>query len=270
MDHDNDHLLLRQLSPGTINGVHNYCDAWCDRCGFANRCEINVSRSLEPERAGADPLLDHLAQRFLEVRALVARRSTFSAEQLLTGDVLLDVDERLEFRKQEARRSHRRRHDPILREAQSYSGLARAWIEAEADGMRAHADVLVRRAEVDDVDSISLSELSRVLDAVEIVRHDCFLIYVKLHRAIDGFEERRADAADGPIQTDYNGSAKLALTCIDRSEGAWRTIDRWYPGCGAARSLADQLAALRSAVEQRLPYARAFLRPGFDGLMTPD
>jgi hypothetical protein len=277
MEHnDEDLFLMQQLAPNNIVGVHNYCDGWCERCGFANRCVINMSRPPEEERRGEDLLLDHLKQRFDEVRTLVTRRSTFNVVEMIdacneaggqTGsDVIIAV------KNDEARRKHRRRHDPILREAQAYSGIARAWMDAETDGLRAHADALVKRAEVENVDDILLSDLSRLLDAIEIIRHDCFLIFVKLHRAIDGLEERskEQDEDADPVQNDYNGSAKLALTCIDRSEGAWRAIDRWYPGCGAARALADQLAALRAAVEQRLPYARAFLRPGFDGLVTPD
>ena len=275
MEHnDEDVFFMQQLAPNNIAGVHNYCDGWCARCGFASRCVVNMSRPPEEERRGGDPLLDHLKLRFDEVRRLVTRRSTFNVEEMVeacneacrqTGP-----GTSIAVESHEARRNHRRRHDPILREAQAYSGIARAWMDAETDGLRAHADALVKRAEVENVDTISLTDLSRILDAIEIVRHDCFLIFVKLHRAIDGLEEMpKVETAD-PVQNDYNGSAKLALTCIDRSEGAWRAIDRWYPGCGAARALADQLAALRTAVEQRLPYARAFLRPGFDGVVTPD
>jgi hypothetical protein len=267
---DEDLFLMQQLAPGNIVGVHNYCDAWCDRCGFANRCVVNMSRASEPKAAVEDSLVDHLKDRFDQVRTLVERRSTFSAAELLNNVVDIDAEGEAEYKKERRRREHRRDNDPILREAQAYAGLVRAWFDAETDGMRGHADALVRRAEVEDVDDVSLSELARILDAVEIVRYDCFLIYVKLRRAIDGFEEDRGARWSDPIQNDYNGSAKLALTCIDRSEGAWRAIDQWYPSCGGARALADQLAALRAAVEQRLPRARAFLRPGFDGLVTPD
>jgi hypothetical protein len=267
---DEDLFLMQQLAPGNIVGVHNYCDGWCDRCGFANRCVVNMSQPLEPKEAVEDSLVDHLKDRFDQVRTIVARRSTFSAEELLNNLGEVDPEVEAECRKQEARREHRRTHDPILREAQAYFELARAWFDVETGGMRAHADALVRRAGVEDVEEISLSELARILDAVEIVRHDYFLIYVKLRRAIDGFEEDRGARWSDPIQNDYNGSAKLALTCIDRSEGAWRAIDQWYPSCGGARALADQLAGLRAAVEQRLPRARAFLRPGFDALVTPD
>ena len=267
---DEDIFLMQQLAPGNIVGVHNYCDSWCERCGFASRCVVNMSRPREAEPPGTDPLLDHLKERFDQVRTLVARRSTFSAEELLKNLPAPDAEDEAEYEKEEARREYRRKHDPILREAKWYSGLVQAWFEAETNGMRAHADALVRRAEVENVDDISLIELARVLDSIAIVRNDAFLIYVKLHRAINGAEEDRHARWDDPIQNDYNGSAKLALTCIDRSEGAWRAIDQWYPSCRGARALADHLAELRTAVEERLPHARAFLRPGFDGLVTPD
>jgi hypothetical protein len=101
--------------------------------------------------------------------------------------------------------------------------------------LRAQADALVRHAEVEKVDDISLIELARILDSFDIVRHDCLLIFVKLRRAIDGREDSEREGWDeDPVQNDHNGSAKLALTCIDRSEGACRAIDQWYPSGGGA------------------------------------
>jgi len=271
MDHDTEDLfLMQQLAPGNIVGVHNYCDSWCERCGFANRCVVNASRPQELDIRVEDPLLEHLKARFDQIRTLVARRSTFTIGQVLKDVGGVTPADAAAFDRWEARREERLNHDPILREARAYEELVRAWFEIEADGMRAHADALVRRAEVDNVDDISLIELARILDVVEIVRHDCFLIFVKLHRAIDGVEEsERENWDDDPVQNDHNGSAKLALACIDRSEGSWRAIHQWYPSSGSAKVLADQLGALRVAVERRFPTARAFLRPGFDGLVTP-
>ena len=272
MDHDEDDLfLMQQLAPANIDGVHNYCDGWCERCGFANRCVVYASLAREPMLKADDPLLEHLKARFDQVRTLVARRSTFSIEEALKNIGGIDAVDAAAFDREQARRDERRRRDPILREARAYSDLVTAWFEVESDGLRAHADALVRRAEVDNVDDISLTELARILDAIEIVRHDCLLVFVKLRRAIDGREDgEREGWNEDPVQNDHHGSAKLALTCIDRSEGAWRAVDQWYPSGGGARALADQLAELRTAVEGRFPRARAFLRPGFDGLVTPD
>src|SRR5258705_10437955 len=81
MDQDEEDLfLMQQLAPGNIVGVHNYCDGWCERCGFANRCVVHASLAREPMLKADDPLLEHLKDRFDQVRTLVARRSTFSIE----------------------------------------------------------------------------------------------------------------------------------------------------------------------------------------------
>jgi len=272
MDQDEEDLfLMQQLAPGNIVGVHNYCDGWCERCGFASRCVVYASLAREPMLKADDSLLEHLKDRFDQVRTLVARRSTFSIEEALKNIGEINAADSAEYDREQARRDERRRHDPILREARAYADLVGAWFEVESDGLRAHADALVRRAEVENVDDISLTELARILDAVDIVRHDSLLIFVKLRRAIDGREDSERERWDeDPVQNDHNGSAKLALTCIDRSEGAWRAIDQWHPSGGGACALAEQLAELRTAAEGRFPRARAFLRPGFDGLVTPD
>jgi hypothetical protein len=272
MDQDEEDLfLMQQLAPGTIVGVHNYCDGWGERCGFANRCVVYASLAREPMLKADDPLLECLKDRFDQVRTLVARRSTFSIEEALKNVGEIDAADAAAYDRDQARRDERRRHDSILREARAYSDLVGAWFEVESDSLRAHADALVRRAEVENVDDISRIELARILDSLDIVRHDRLLIFVKLRRAIDGLEDSEREGWDeDPVQNDHNGSAKLALSCIDRSEGAWRAIDQWYLSGGGARALAEQLAELRIAVEGRFPRARAFLRPGFDGLVTPD
>lgn len=272
MEQDEEDLfLMQQLAPGNIDGVHNYCDSWCERCAFASRCVLYASLSREPMPKADDPLLEHLKDRFDQVRTLVARRSTFSIDEALKNIGDVSAADSAAYAREEERREEKRRHDPILREARAYSDLVAAWFEVESDAMRVHADGLVRRAEVENVDDISVSELARILDAVEIVRHDCLLIFVKLRRAVSGLEDSEREGwDDDPSQNDHNGSAKLALTCVDRSEGAWRAIDQWYPSGGGARELAEQLAALRTAIEERFPRARAFLRAGFDALVTPE
>jgi hypothetical protein len=150
MDQEEEDLfLMQQLAPRNIDGVHNYCDGWCERCGFVTRCAIDPSLVREPMPKA-------------EVRTLVARRSIFSLEEALknVGDVR--VADSAAYARDQARRDERRRHDPILRQARAYSDLVGARFEVESDSMRAHADALVRRAEVENVDGISVMELARI------------------------------------------------------------------------------------------------------------
>ena len=38
-----------------IAGVHNYCDRWCERCRFQQRCTVFTGRDPSPEHAGPPP-----------------------------------------------------------------------------------------------------------------------------------------------------------------------------------------------------------------------
>lgn len=77
----------------------------------------------------------------------------------------------------------------------------------------------------------------------------------------DKIEEKDA------IQTDSNGSAKVALIGIDRSIGAWGEMRNYLPDKDdRILTILLHLDRLRRKVEQFFPEAREFVRPGFDEL----
>ena len=39
---DEERLIEAIENPNTILGVHNYCDAWCERCRFSERCSVGA------------------------------------------------------------------------------------------------------------------------------------------------------------------------------------------------------------------------------------
>jgi len=32
-----------------ISGIHNYCDRWCERCHFTERCEVYAAEEANPD-----------------------------------------------------------------------------------------------------------------------------------------------------------------------------------------------------------------------------
>ncbi|OLB60928.1 MAG: hypothetical protein AUI11_11855 [Acidobacteria bacterium 13_2_20CM_2_66_4] len=68
---------------------------------------------------------------------------------------------------------------------------------------------------------------------------------------------------DDPVQNDWNGSAKIALISLDRSEAAWRVIAQ-ATSHEEAGSLADAARDLRRLTLEKFPRAMSFIRPGFD------
>src|SRR5262252_2232540 len=51
---------LRKLAanPNFISGIYNYCDRWCERCGFTSRCLLYATEQADPDRN--DPELHDL------------------------------------------------------------------------------------------------------------------------------------------------------------------------------------------------------------------
>jgi hypothetical protein len=90
------------------------------------------------------------------------------------------------------------------------------------------------------------------------------MIGSKLHRAICGHAEGWENRDD--TQTDFNGSAKIALIGIAESRRAWAVLME------AGRATADgvparavnMLEALDAGIRERFPRVMEFVRPGFD------
>ena len=92
----------------------------------------------------------------------------------------------------------------------------------------------------------------------------CATIASKIFRAVTGTFNIGADP--GEVQSDANGSAKVALLLIEESRQAWR--DLMQPGRAVADGLparfVDMLDHIETGLLQRFPRAFEFVRPGFD------
>jgi hypothetical protein len=131
-------------------------------------------------------------------------------------------------------------HIAIDGRAETYGRRARGWLRD--NGPR-------RRAEPGDPRSV--------------ISWFHLLIHVKAMRALRGLAE--ADPADKSWPADHDGSAKVALIGIDRSQTAWLDlVDEGLATPDEAVPFIEDLSWLRDALERTFPNARAFVRPGFD------
>jgi hypothetical protein len=229
------------MSRNYIDFISAYCDSWCERCAFTERCshfavtsalslcDGDFSAALElaigPARVpGAGP------QKTLEERMAAA-----------LGDYEPTEKELDEIGREMDQRDVRTRQHPLAESSKDYSVAAHRWLDAAPQAAMAGAD------------------------ALEIIQRDMFLIHVKTVRALNGRDEYPGGAPfeSSAVQSDWNGSAKVALISIERSERAWREIAAALHD-EAATVLADSLVALRSAMGAEFPRAMEFRRPGFD------
>jgi hypothetical protein len=135
--------------------------------------------------------------------------------------------------------------DPLTVRAQEYGDLAWRIARALAPAVEARGDALV-------------------IEAVQTIDWFSSLIGAKIDRAVKGAGGRLEPADDS--QSDYSGSAKVALIGIAESRCAWAVL--MIPGKATANGVPAQavkmLDALEAAVSARFPHAMAFTRPGFD------
>jgi hypothetical protein len=228
------------VSRNYIDFISAYCDSWCERCAFTERCshfavkaahamcdgdfeqalELAIGRPQQPAGPRQKKLRERMADAFADYEEPSAKELDKIGREL------------------EQREARVRRH-PLSQASLDYSVAAHRWLDSTAD-------------ECDG-------------DALSIVRWDVYLIHVKIDRALAGRDEYPDGAWFEPsvIQSDWNGSAKVALISIERSERAWRSIAAARSHDGAT-ALADMLAELRHAAACEFPRALEFRRPGFD------
>jgi hypothetical protein len=233
-----DRLVERARDPRLIPGIYNYCDGRCRRCPFTQRCltfldSQEVTAAVGSEQSLADTIGDSL-RRTVEMLAEAARRERVdlaaspAEETQPSGDDLV-----------------RHRQDPLASQGREYAQLA--WRIG-----RAIAPIAAARADVSLVESVATIEWFSSL------------ISSKLYRAICGQAEGWEDA--DAVQTDFNGSAKMALIGISESQRAWAVL--MEVGRATANGVPAQavrmLAELDAAVRARFPRVMEFVRPGFD------
>lgn len=218
-----------------IEFISEYCDRWCERCAFTTRCSAYAVQAA----LGMCGDLGEALQ-----LAVGAPMAPGAATRIVTK-VEVSQPTPQEVRALEAvveAHAKRIKEAPLTKNAMEVAVAEHRWFHEHA-AIHESADAVVR-------------------EAVAVVSWDSTFIGGKLARALHG-RESGGDPDDDPIQNDWNGSAKIALISIERSESAWQTIAQ-ATGDPAAAELASSMSALGKDVEDAFPFARLFIRPGFD------
>jgi hypothetical protein len=242
-----DRLVERARDPRLIPGIYNYCDGRCPRCRFTQRCLTFLdSQELKAEGGEERPIAETIGdslQRMLAMLAEAARREGVDLDTAAEDVVSTSPTEGAETPGEEDFTRHRQ--DPLALAAREYGRLA--WRIG-----RAIAPIAAAR---DD---------EALVEAVATIEWFSSMISSKLYRAICG----QAEGWEGrdEAQTDFNGSAKIALIGITESRGAWAVL--MEAGRATANGVPAQavrmLDALEVTVRERFPRVNEFVRPGFD------
>lgn len=254
--------------PKFISGIYNYCDRWCERCAFTDRC-LNYAMAREelsgcPEPPGVEdePLAANadsgaFADDLQEAFDLMLERIEEKAEEMgfdfEDEDVLEDIREQKQVHEAATSQS-------FTQTAMSYIRRVDEWFKLNEGVPGDKAQAL---AQADGPGAGSGDAAGDLRDSLEVIRWYQPQIWVKLCRAANGAIRAHLDDMEG-MQEDADGSAKVALLGIERSIEAWTTVLARFPDHEDAIFSLTTLKRLLKQVEAAFPNARAFRRPGFD------
>jgi hypothetical protein len=249
-----------------IPGIYNYCDRWCERCAFTERClvfarEKKYFGDKKEHDLKSDAFWKTMQHIFSDTKTLILKAAEEHGIDLNSVDQE-ELDREMKALEKVERQA--RRH-PLVVHCTRYSQWVNEWFQQHASSFEQKGDDLIslEMMQIDgcdpEADAISIN------DACDVIRWYQHQITVKFSRAISSDNERGL-LDEEAMQIDCLGSAKVALLGIDRSLAAWTILRKAFPE--HADEILDVLVdlnKLRHAGEIRFPDARAFIRPGLDG-----
>lgn len=242
-----------------IPSIHNYCDRWCERCVFIERCAVGVE---ELKRWNRDTPMS-------EEEMWGAVSENFKESLRMLDDMLreagIDPAEITAQPDPEPNPELEKLDEEIFEKGMAYYKMTEAFFNSNEAFLGEQQASVQRMADMNV--PIDLEHLGQLQDAIEIVRQYAPFIGVKARRAISGMEEMHDTEiwGDPPYQSDANGSAKACILCIERSLGAWEMLRKAWPE--KTDEILDLLLALtrfRKDMEGFFPDWKKFVRPGFD------
>jgi len=258
---------LKQLADDDnfISGIYNYCDRWCERCPFTARCmNFAMGQRHFPDEESRDienqafwESMDSMFSATIDLLKEMAQEQGIDLESV--SDEELATVEKAERRETERVAAH-----ALSEASKSYVGLADQWFDASEPVFEKKRGDLIDLVRLNIPGADPEAEAIVLSDAVEVIRWYQHFIHVKLMRSLHSqAKDDWFDQEDFPRDSD--GSAKIALIAIDRSIAAWGALLRAFPQQETEiLQILAYLDRLRRDAESEFPFARAFVRPGFD------
>lgn len=223
-----------------IPGIYNYCDRWCERCDFTDRCaNFHLVNNLLDEMEENDipaPDEDGDVQKTL---------NDSEEEFLYSSDDNPDSPGDFFSTHQKAERH------PLAILSEKYAWTAYDWLNKHHQAFEKKLTYWLAKGQADELN-----------EGFEVLSYYNFFIHMKLTRAVSGYYELQDfDEAE----FDMNGSAKVALIGIDRMLEAIKLLRRYLKTeREQLENFKKQLEKLRFDAENLFPEARSFVRPGLD------
>ncbi len=262
-----------------ITGIYNYCDRWCERCIYTDRCmnyemgkeferELDADKRREKSLEENKDFWEQVNKTVEEAAELIDEEMPLEAEDAFSffgdEDIEEDDEEAIEDRKKIREKT---KNHVISKVSLKYEEAVHKWFEDRKKILKIEHSEEKYSLSVTYPEITEEKILKSVSESIEVVMWYHIQIWVKLQRALSGYFEEIEEPylfEDFPIK-DYDGSAFVVLMGIARSIGAWNNLSsKVLPERDSIKPMLRMLLWLRPEVEKMFPKARAFVWPPED------
>ena len=247
-----------------IPGIYNYCDRWCERCAFTNRClsfQRGEIRKIHWPKPDDDPFNETISRNIEDALDFMMKASNKNK----------NGEDDWSYEENEAWAQKRHKTAEVLK-AHELTSITREYSNKTLDLLERRPRFkekqlgLIRQIQMGlRTPEDTMEEVKIISDHLEIVEYYVHFIYVKFQRALRGMIENDGWEESQGYQRDFDGSAKIALIATDKCIEAWIKINELMPGNDdEILYLLGLLQKIKRMGEEEFPKARSFLRPGFD------
>ena len=240
-----------------IPGIYNYCDRWCERCEFTNRCRLFFDEQKQlQESEGKDNFFEIISKNFEKTFELLHK---IAEEKGIDLDNI-EVDEEA-FQNEQEKYKNARQH-PLVLLAKTYTEQVDQWLE-ERDYLESENAKHLKNINL----GIQLDESDKALriidEAMNIINWYKFQIQIKLASAINYYPHN--PTFEDKIQNMHHASARIALIGINNSMKAWQSFFELLDDDNdKILNILLQLHQLQAKINQQFPLLYKFKRPGFE------
>jgi hypothetical protein len=209
-----------------IDGIYNYCDRWCERCRYTERCysfQMDVEDGIDPlnRDLSDEEVWAHVGRRFAQTLELLRKHA---AEAGIDLDNLPDVEEeppseraaRLEALCEEI-------HEEYIERSRSFFEENKAWFVEKGHETISWVEMGLSSEEE------ALAKWGEMSDQAEVIQWYTFFAGVKMRRAIGGLDDMHEDHWGGAEQSDANRTARIVMLAIERSMAGWQVMLDAFP-----------------------------------------
>lgn len=256
-----------------IPGIYNYCNRWCERCMYTDRCmtfemEKEIKMELEKEKRREKSMEENkdfweqVNKTIEEAAELIDEEIPLVKNDFDDFDVWDDDDARETMR--ENKEIHKKaRNQPLSKVARKYEKTVHQWFEDRKEKLKQDYDPETKDFNVSYPGITDEATLKQLTESVEVILWYEFQIVIKIQRAFSSLYEEKEDPGlwkDFPKGSD--GSARVAAMGIDSSIGSWNYLNnKLSPEKESIKPIIRMLLWMKMEIEKEFPKAKDFVWP---------